>query len=197
MAASVHIWLLGPHGQSLVYIHPKFQSCWQPLDQHERSRSVFQDEVYDATEDNISSKGYPEEFISGAARLDSGGKKNPVLLPMVCEGSRIVNQINKSQAQKYLNTIADEILDKARKIGFDIQPGPRAGHIIGLRPKSSDLKVFLTPAKMVDFANNLKQKGIYLAVRCGAFRIGPYLNTTSDDVKKLIEGLKVECKNLC
>ena len=197
LAASVHKWLLGPHGQSLVYIHSKFHSCWQPLDQHERSRRVFQDEVYDATEDNITSKGYPEEFISGAARLDSGGKKNPVLLPMVCEGLRIVNQINKSQAQKYLNTITDEILDEARKIGFDVQPGPRAGHIIGLRPKSSDLRALLTPAKMVDVANNLKQKGIYLAVRCGAFRIAPYLNTTSDDVKKLIEGLKVECKKLC
>ncbi len=196
LAASVHKWLLGPHGASLVYIDSQYHNTWKPLDQHERSRIVFQDEVYDATENNIEGNGYPTEFVSGAARLDSGGKKNPVLLPMVCEGLRIVNQIDKCHAQEYLKMISDEVLDGAKIIGFNVQPGPRVGHIVGLRPYSSELKSILTPSKMVDVANNLKQKGIYVAVRCGAFRIAPYLNTTSDDVKILLQGLKEECDNI-
>ncbi len=195
LAASVHKWLLGPHGQSLLYVHPQFHNTWQPLDQHERSRKVFQNEVYDAKEDNITPVGYPTDFIPGAARLDSGGKKNPILLPMVCEALRIVNQIDKCQAQEYLKSITDEILRGARNIGFDVQPGPRAGHILGLRPTSSCLES-LTPAKMVDVANNLKMKEVYVAVRCGVFRIAPYLNTTVEDVKKLLAALQEECDKL-
>lgn len=194
LAASVHKWLLGPHGQSLMYVHPLFHEHWLPLDQHERSRAVFQDEVYDAAENNIDSHGYPEAFIKGAARLDSGGKKNPILLPMVNEGLRIVNQINLIEAQQYLKSITDAILIGGKEIGFDVHPGPRAGHIIGLRPKSAKLCSLLTPAKMVDIAHSLQQKhSVYVAVRCGAFRIAPYLDTTLEDVKKLLRALEIEC----
>jgi len=168
LTASVHKWLLGPHDQSLVYIHKQFHDTWLPLDQHERSRLVFQDEVYDATENNIGKHGYPEEFISGAARLDSGGKKNPILLPMVCEGLRIVKEIDVMEAQKYLTRITDRVLIGGEEIGFGVQAGPRAGHIIGLRPVSSALRDVLTPSKMVEVANRLKEKDVFLAVRCGA-----------------------------
>ena len=196
LAASVHKWLLGPHGQSLVYVHPQFHDTWLPLDRHERSRVVFQHEVYDAAENNIGPNGYPDAFVAGAARLDSGGKKNPILLSMVCEGLRIVNQINKMEAQKYLKSLTDEILIGGVKIGFGVQPGPRAGHIIGLRPKSPKLLNLLTPERMVEIATNLKQRGVYLAVRCGAFRIAPYLDTTMDDVDKLLKALQEECNDL-
>ena len=95
----------------MVYVHPQFHYTWLPLDRHERSRAVFQHEVYDATENNIGPNGYPDAFVVGAARLDSGGKKNPILLSMVCEGLRIVNQINKMEAQEqYLKSLTDEIL---------------------------------------------------------------------------------------
>ena len=196
LVASVHKWLLGPHGQSLCYVHQLFHDSWLPLDQHERSRTVFQDEVYDATENNIDSNGYPEALIKGAARLDSGGKKNPILLPMVNEGLRIVNRINLVEAQMYLKSITDSILVGGEKIGFGVQPGPRAGHIIGLRPKSVKLSKLLTPAKMVEVANNLKQKSVYLAVRSGAFRIAPYLDTTMGDVETLLHALETECNQL-
>jgi selenocysteine lyase/cysteine desulfurase len=195
LAASVHKWLLGPHGQSLVYIDPSFHNTWLPLDQHERSRTVFQNDVYDAAEENIGSHGYPEEFVIGAARLDSGGKKNPILLPMVCEGLRIVNQIDTLQAQNYLKGLTNRILAGGQEMGFGVQPGPRAGHIIGLRPKSPELCAVLTPERMVEMANNLKQKGVYLAVRCGAFRIAPYLDTTMENVERLLQALQEECDN--
>jgi len=137
LACSVHKWLLGPHGMSLVYIHPKYHDSWLPLDQHERSRSVFQDEVYDAIENNIDAKGgYPAQFLCGARRCDSGGKKNPVLEPTICEGLRILTSIQMDSAQSYLKSITDQILEGGQRIGFDVQPGPRCSHIIGLQPKS-------------------------------------------------------------
>ena len=194
LACSVHKWLLGPHGMSLMYIHPDYHDTWLPLDQHERSRSVFQDEVYDAIENNIGSSGYPDAFVSGAVRCDSGGKNNPILQPMISEGLRIVKSLDLDAAQAYLKGITDQVLKGAEKFGFGVQPGPRAGHIIGLRPKSPELVAFLTPVKMVEVKNKLWEKDIFLAVRCGAFRISPYLNTTNDDVKRLLDALEEECK---
>jgi selenocysteine lyase/cysteine desulfurase len=194
LACSVHKWLLGPHGMSLLYIHPDHHDTWMPLDQHERSREVFQNEAYDASENNIGKEGYPSEFLNdGAGRCDSGGKKNPILQPMVCEGLKIVNSLDLIQAQCHLKCITDLVLEGAKKLGLGVQPGPRAGHIIGLRPMSSNLVKFLTPERMVRIVHKLsKEKNVYFAARSGAFRISPYLNTTKKDVQILLESLEEE-----
>jgi len=34
------------------------------------------------------------------------------------------------------------------------------------------------------------EKNVVVAVRCGGFRVSPYLTNKEDDVKKLIEGLE-------
>lgn len=196
LAVSVHKWLLGPHGMSLVYIHPKHQEQWLPLDQHERSRIVFQNEVYDAQENNIQSDGYPSAFIAGASRLDSGGKKNPILEPMICEALRIVSKIDLDEAQRQLKSVTDVILIRGIALGFSVQCGPRASHIIGLRPYRSDVCKILTPENMVQVKNELWNRGVYLAVRNGAFRISPWLNTTMADVEQLMIALEDEIKNI-
>lgn len=194
LACSVHKWLLGPHNTSLMYIHPKYHDTWMPLDQHERSRVAFQNEVFDATENNIGGHGYPEQFVAGAARCDSGGKKNQILQPMICEGLRTVLSLNLNSAQCFLRGVTDQVLEGGKFIGFDVQPGPRCGHIIGLRPKLPALVDFLSPEKMVEIATRLREKHIFLAVRNGAFRISPYLNTTQRDIILLLEALKEECQ---
>ena len=79
-------------------------------------------------------------------------------------------------------------------MGLGVQPGPRCGHMIGLRPISKEMVEYLTPETMVEVANRLKEKNIFLAVRCGAFRIAPYLNSTSEDVDRLMEAMEEECR---
>jgi selenocysteine lyase/cysteine desulfurase len=202
LAASVHKWLLGPHGTTLLYVPSRLLEDdlydWQPLDQHERSRIVFQSSVYDATEDNIDEHGYPAEFVDGAARLDSGGKKNPILLPMVLEGLKIVNSLNLKEAQEHLLTLTEYCIQRASemKLEFGIQAGPRAGHILGLRPFGTTL-TWLTPERMVGVVKRLIERGIYIAARAGAFRISPYLNTTYEEVDWLLEGLAQVLEEEC
>jgi len=79
-------------------------------------------------------------------------------------------------------------------MGFSVQHDPQCGHMIGLRPISNEMMVCLTPEMMVEVANRLKEKNIFLAVRCGAFRIAPYLNSTSEDVDRLMEAMEEECR---
>jgi len=137
---------------------------------------VFQNEVYDAQENNVAKGGYPTEFIKGARRCDSGGEKNPILEPMICDALRIVSSFDLNAVQSFMNHITDRILEKGKRMGFDVQPGPRCGHMIGLRPISKEMVEYLTPETMVEVANRLKGKNIFLALRCGAFRIAPYLD---------------------
>mmetsp|Transcript_7083 Transcript_7083/g.10150 ORF Transcript_7083/g.10150 Transcript_7083/m.10150 type:complete len:419 (+) Transcript_7083:447-1703(+) len=212
LAASVHKWLLGPHGASLVYISGEVYQYWLPLDQHERSRAVFQDEVFDARENVLSQQptdsndddcydnyddnhyehvGYPEKFVKGAARCDGGGKKNPILLPMIREGLIIVTRLNLIEAQNRIQIMTDQILERTKLFGLTIQVGPRAAHILGLRP-SPTLKHVLTPKKMVYICHQLASRNVYIAVRGGAFRIAPYLNTRQCEIDMLVNALQDE-----
>jgi len=187
--ASTHKWLLGPRGISLMYIHPKYHTIWLPLDQHERSRIAFtKDDCIDATENSILSNcGYPEEFISGAIRFDSGGRKNLVLLSMVQEGLRIVTNLNLNQAQKQLFQITTYIIQHVQHLGFYCRYTHRAGHTLGLRPTCTST---WTTEKLLELCQRFQERNIFVAIRHGAIRISPYLNTSQDEVDSLIQGFK-------
>ena len=109
---------------------------------------------------------------------------------MICEALRIVSSFDLNASQSFMKRITDRILEKGQRLGLGVQPGPRCGHIIGLRPISEEMVAYLTPETMVEVANRLKEKNIFLAVRCGAFRIAPYLNSTSEDVDRLMEAME-------
>ena len=200
VACSVHKWLLAPHGCSLCYINPRNHSTWLPLDQHDRSRLCHQNPLWDAQMNKLKGgtvqdgAGYSEEFVAGAQRLDAGGKPNPVLLPMLLAALDIVSgygDLNRIQAK--ISAINKDVLKGAVEMGFTTTPGPRAGHILGLRPGTEELKAKLTPEKMLDICTRLQAKGIFISVRCGAFRISPYIHISEDEVRQLLAGLGKEC----
>ena len=200
VACSVHKWLLAPHGCSLCYINPHNYNTWLPLDQHDRSRLCHTNPLWDVQMNKLNGgrvqdgAGYSEEFVSGAPRMDAGGKPNPILMPMLRAALEIVAGYGVlDQIQDKISAINEEVLKGAVEIGFTTTPGPRAGHILGLRPGTEELKAKLTTEKMLDICTRLQAKGIFISVRCGAFRISPYINTTDDEVRQLLAGLAEEC----
>jgi selenocysteine lyase/cysteine desulfurase len=46
-----------------------------------------------------------------------------------------------------------------------------------------------TPQEMIEMSTALQEKNIWIAVRCGGFRISPYLTNTEADIQRLIEAL--------
>jgi len=200
VACSVHKWLLAPHGCSLCYINPRNHRTWLPLDQHDRARLCHRNPLWDAQMNKLKGgrvqdgAGYSEEFVSGAARLDSGGRPNPLLMPMLRAALEVVARYGDlNQIQAKILAINDKILKGAVEMGFTTTPGPRAGHILGLRPGTDELKAKLTPDVMLDICERLQVKGIFISVRCGVFRISPYINTADDEVRQLLAGLAEEC----
>ena len=200
VSCSVHKWLLAPHGCSLCYVNPRNHDAWLPLDQHDRARLCNENPLWDVETNKLRSgriqdgAGYSEEFVHGARRLDAGGRPNPILMPMLRAALEILARYGDiERIQSKISEINDQVLEGAMQMGFTTSPGPRAGHILGLRPGSDELKAKLTPEAMLEICKRLQAKGIFISARCGAFRISPYINTTEDEVKQLLAGLADEC----
>ncbi|KAL3907641.1 MAG: hypothetical protein SGARI_003441 [Bacillariaceae sp.] len=125
-----------------------------------------------------------------ARKFDSGGRDNPILLPMLKASMESVVKMNPKSTQQTLKSLMEPLLawvksEDGSKL-YTVGPGPRASHIIGLVPA-----VNKTPAQMVQMAETLRANhGIVVAVRSGRFRIAPYLDNTLEDVQSLIDGLK-------
>lgn len=186
MACSVHKWLRGPPGASLVYMNPQLNATWQPLDQHGRSR----EKAWDASKDEMGPKGYPANYRTDARKFDSGGRPNPILLPMLRLGmEQVVERVNLTTAQDQLKQLLSPLLDWALSSGlFTLPPGPHVYHLVGLRP------TFLTASHMLELNAKLeKEHKVYVAVRCGAFRISPYLDTTPYEIQRFTEIFKELC----
>ena len=132
----------------------------------------------------MSPRGYPEKFYSDARKFDSGGKVNPILIPMLCSSMEEVARIDMQEAQIKLKSLITPLLEWAKDNGFILSPGPHAYHLVGLRPCNR------TPEDLLQVCSKLQEKGIYIAVRCGGFRISPYLTTTPDEIRQLIQGFE-------
>lgn len=190
MMCSVHKWLRGPHGASLVYVDPSLNATWQPLDQHGRSRDMADGAAWDAPKDEMGPKGYPEKYFKDARKFDGGGKPNPILLPMLRLGmEQVVKRVILATAQRQLQKIMKPVLNWALSNGFKLSPGPHCYHIVGIQP------TFLTIEQMLEVNTKLQSEHkVYIAVRCGGFRISPYLNTTTEEISRFVEILSSLCQ---
>jgi selenocysteine lyase/cysteine desulfurase len=193
VACSVHKWLRGPTGLSLMYVASNVQDSWGPLDQHGRSRAIAIDNgsSWNASKNEMGPNGYPDDFCKDARKFDGGGKPNPILFPMIRTALEQVVQLNVSQVQDDLKRLTKPIINWALRNGFALTPGPHAGHLIGIRPAIGNE---LTPSRMIRIASRLQSEGIFIAVRCGAFRISPYIDTDLSDIQRLLDALDRYCK---
>lgn len=162
------------------------QDNWLPLDFHGRGRDFEAGAAsWDVSRNEMGPHGYPETFYGDARKFDSGGKANPLLLPMLRQAMEEVSLINVVDLQLTLKELLHPLMVWAPKNGYSINGDPRAYHIIGLVPKEK------TPEEMLEIAKKLaEENGVILAVRCGGFRVSTYMTNTSKDVERLIEGLK-------
>jgi selenocysteine lyase/cysteine desulfurase len=186
MACSVHKWLRGPAGTCLVYLDETAIRDWQPLDQHDRTRNWHGRSVADRG--TMTPHGYPSEFLPGAQKLDAGGRSQPILLPMLRVALEKVVQIDTVQAQSQLHDLMQELREWADQspLVHSLPSKDHASHILGLQPQSN-----LSTKEMLSYAKTLSEDyHVILSVRCGLFRISPYLDTTPKQVHELIEALQ-------
>ena len=180
LACSSHKWLRSPSGTCAVYVDPCLHGRWSPLDSHSRGR-------YSATgnagQNEIGPDGFDSKFFEDARKFDSGGRPNPVTLPMMAVAMQEVVELDLIQAQLKLKELMEPVVEWAKANDFELTSGPHAYHLVGIRPK--DLSV----EDMLDVLKKLAEEDVYIAVRAGAFRVSPYLDTTKEEIDRFLEVL--------
>ena len=100
----------------------------------------------------------------------------------------IMVTLDTVKAQSQLKTLMQPLRDWAASSSV-VHPLPseaHASHIFGLSPLQS-----MTTHDMLDAAKRLMDEfHIVVAVRCGVFRISPYVDNTLDEVQELVAALE-------
>jgi selenocysteine lyase/cysteine desulfurase len=174
VAASSHKWLMGPYGVCMLYVASRFWSCddAEPLEQHEHNRQGA---------DGKTCLPYPYEkkFKKGARAFDSGGRPNPVLLPMALEG---VNVVLKWEPRRVLFTIRSLLKPLVMMISESCNNRLRIPssyhHFFGISCKDD-----VTWADRC--SSYLKANGFIVPSRFGSLRVSPHVYNTPDQIKRL------------
>eukprot|EP01039_Chlorochromonas_danica_P003813 gene3813-4163_t len=192
LACSVHKWLLGPYGLSLIYVNPSLVDLWEPLDQHDHGR--VDSEKWDvaipfrffSTLDSGSNNDhqgrkqalYPEAFRAGARRLDAGGRPSFLAFPMLRRSLTLLLQWGICNIERLLNERSSLIAEYLSSYLFSsrllvLQPTQRGGHILGIRLLGKEGEEM--EKTICQLSSDLKEVGVHQAVRGGVLRLAPYL----------------------
>lgn len=187
VAASSHKWLFGPYGICLLYSDSKYHGVqvngkggntfglsglW-PLEHHEHNR--FNPNNIDCLPLLDGDAGYEPRFKAGARAFDSGGRPNPVLMPMACEAVEMILHWGPNNIFRMLREYTEKVAIVAVKLGL-IVPSQRAGHIIGISKKND-------PEWSDRCSCFLKRNGIIIASRFGHLRAAPGVYNTEAEVE--------------
>lgn len=140
MACSIHKWLNGPYGLSLMYLDPSLHNMWVPIDHHERNH-VGSNEAWWDEEGAMGTNGYPEAFFPGAACIDGGGRPNPTTFAMLHRALTLTAGWTPSAVHGHLLALTEylvQVLERS-ELGhlFVVRPADqRSGHILGIRLKA-------------------------------------------------------------
>lgn len=167
-------WLFGPYGIGVAYYGPAFDTG-TPVEENWINRKN--------SEDFAGLVSYENEYQPGALRYEVGEHSNFILLPMLLEAIRMVNEWGPENIQQYCKSLVSSGLDELEQAGFSIEDELyRASHLFGLRlPDGTSLEKV---KKAISDAN------ISVSVRGNAVRVAPHIYNDSADFGKLVNCLK-------
>ncbi len=174
MIAVGYKWLLGPYATALGYFGPRFDGG-VPLEETWIGRA--------GSEDFQALVDYTDEYRPGAARYDVGQTSNFILVPMLCEALRLVEEWCPERIGAYCQSLLSPLAEFARAQGWPVEDEAwRADHMMGVRlPAGLDL----------GFLDDRMQKArVYASLRGDALRVSPHVYNDGEDIAALIDVLK-------
>ena len=199
MAVSVHKWLLGPFGLSIIYLDPSFHATFQPIEFHERSLIHSHNKSWDEIGSMHKVYGYPQSYESGARKIDSGGHPNPIIIPMIYESLKLIKKFEILKIENYLHNLLNILIETIKSNEFlteciSIPNINNYKHFIGLKlTKEFQLK-YNNNITFSEINIELIKLNIYVAVRYGSLRIAPYIYHTSNDMIEFVSKLEIAIK---
>lgn len=167
-------WQLGPYGFSYMYVADRHLQA-QPLENNWVNRK--------SSEDFTRLTEYTDEYQAGARRFDSGQHSQFALIPMALEALRTLNDITPQTIFNHILGLNKVLVQGLTSLGFEVIPTEfRTGHMIGARaPRALCVK---------ELCGRLREKNIYVSVRCNSLRISPHIYNSQQDIERLLTELR-------
>ncbi|CAE7270594.1 csd [Symbiodinium pilosum] len=206
LACSVHKWLFGPYGLSLVYVAPEWsqEPVTEPIVQDEHNRLGADGDI--CLPFDLDVPGYSEDFQEGAKKFDAGGRVNPILMPMVARALKQVLDWHPDRISTTLAPLTAQCAEGATRMGLHV-PSWHAPHFLGIGPNVEDIdgeiqghdppcSQSLAAERWADAAAaNMKRNGIHVSSRAGVLRVAPHVYNLPSDIDAFLSALATFRRN--
>lgn len=125
---------------------------------------------------------YNEHYQPDALRYEVGEHSNFILVPMLLEAVRKLNEWGPENIQQYLIDLVEGPISKLRKEGFLIEETKyRASNLFGIRLGSGH--------NMEKLKSDLNKENVFVSYRGDAIRVAPNVYNDSKDLDTLVHAL--------
>jgi selenocysteine lyase/cysteine desulfurase len=172
-------WLLGPYSIALAYFSDNYKNG-TPLEESWINRTNS-NEFSNLT-------AYEESYKPQAARYNVGETSNFILMPILKESLRQIEEWNPSNIQKYCKKLIKPLIAYLKELNIEFEEDEFfCNHLFSLElPKEIDRETLL---------ENLKRNNIYLSTRGKYLRISVNVFNNENDISKLIDTIKITAQN--
>lgn len=166
-------WLMGPYSLGLAYYGEYFDQG-KPIEESWINRIE--------SENFAGLVNYQGGYQEGALRYEVGEHSNFILIPMMLEALKQINQWKPENIQEYCRKITYAPIGKLRDAGFWIEEDDfRGHHLFGIRfPKAFDVEKLKIA---------LQKNKIAVSFRGDSIRVAPHVYNQEADLMKLVKVL--------
>ena len=165
-------WLLGPYSIGLAYYGEYFDEG-NPIEESWINRLN--------SEDFTGLVLYEDDYQPGSLRYEVGEHSSFVLVPMLLEALKQLNEWQPDRIQDYCRSIVERPLQRLREAGFWVEEENwRTSHLFGIRHQAM-------PIDKIKSA--LAGKNVFVSYRGSAIRVAPYVHNTVDDLNVMVDVL--------
>jgi selenocysteine lyase/cysteine desulfurase len=166
--AAGYKWMLGPYGLGYMYIAPRWQNVWEPLENSWLTR--------EKSEDFSQLTEYTSILKSGAKKFDAGEYLMLSLRTMSIAGAKQILSWGVENIQSSIGELTAVIKDYNESKGISVQES--VGHISAIPFGDRD------PRKIKEA---LAKRNINVSYRDTYIRVSPHLYNTREEIDSLLK----------
>ena len=164
-------WLMGPYALGVAYYGEYFDNG-SPIEHNWINRKN--------SEDFTNLINYQSDYQPGALRYEVGERSNFILVPMLLEAMKQIEEWGIENIQEYCANLTRESIFKLRDAGYYIEgENWRSNHLFG---------VYLPEGMQTSLVKEALEKNkVYVSIRGASVRVSPNVYNTPDDIKALTD----------
>ena len=166
-------WLMGPYSIGMAYYGPALDGG-EPVEENWINR-------YES-EDFSNLVNYNDQYQPGALRYEVGEHSNFILVPMLLEAVRQLNEWGPANIQQYCKDLTSTGIENLKIAGYWVEDEAyRGSHLFGIRlGDHHDLE---------GIKETLNRENILVSFRGDSIRVSPNVYNTQEEFDKLIRVL--------